>query len=92
MPIVVKIDTEDNREVRMLFHKYNALLDVLAYIYKMSDEKHSDFLERKIEEAVALHIELEAAKSKCENKYRPNDQCTSYSFNFINETMIFEVE
>lgn len=85
----VHISAEDNLEVWRLFHKYNALLNVLAYINQHTD-KYTDFMEQKIEEAAELYVELEMAKTKCKIKYEPKDNSYStYTFDFEKQELIF---
>lgn len=90
MNIRVKISEDDNVEVWRLFHKYNALLDIIAYLHEENSE-YSEFLEKKIDEAVYVYLDLENAKSKCNMKYRPEGkEYNNYKFDFENQEMIFE--
>lgn len=90
MNIRVKISQDDNVEVWRLFHKYNALLDIISYLHEENSE-YSEFLEKKIDEAVYIYLDLENAKNKCNIKYRPEGkEYTSYKFDFENQEMIFE--
>jgi hypothetical protein len=92
MKVRVTISENDNLEVWRLFHKYNALLDIIAYLHEENSE-YSDFLNKKLDEAVYLYLDLENAKSKCNIKYRPEGkQCNNYTFDFENQEMVFEVQ
>lgn len=85
----IKISPEDNLEVWRLFHKYNAMLNILAYMNKDNDT-YSDYMEKKIDETVELSLQLEAAKSKCKMKYAPeNGNYSTYTFDFENQELIF---
>ena len=88
MSVHVKISENDNLEVWRLFHKYHALLDILAYMN--ANSSYSDFMDKKVDEATQLYMELEAAKSKCKVKYAPNSCYKTYVFDFENQELIFE--
>lgn len=84
----VKITEEDNLEVWRLFHKYNALLDVLSYMN--ANSPYTEFLDKKVEEATEICMQLETAKSKCKIKYYPEGgNYTNYVFDFENQEMVF---
>lgn len=90
MSIKITIDEQDNREIWKLFHKYNAVLNILSYI-SSNEENYSPFLEKKFDEATNLYIELEDAKAKCVRKYIPSDlNYNTYYFNFEKQELIFE--
>lgn len=84
----VPIKYEESIEVQRLFHKYNALLAVLAYMNDNS--KYTEFLDKKLDEATELFITLEDAKQKYGNQYMPEGNWQHYSFDFDNYAIVYE--
>ena len=79
--IKVPISIEDNREVEFLFHKYNSLMSIVAYLQengKMSEQA----IDKKIDELVYLNIDLEKKKKICGEKYKPADIGPKYNYTF----------
>lgn len=85
----VPIKYEESIEVQRLFHKYNALLAVLAYMNDNSS-KYTEFLDKKVDEATELYIELEQVKDKYGTQYRPQGDWQHYTFDFDNNVIIYE--
>ena len=84
----VQITYEEIVEVQRLFHKYNALLAVLAYMNDNS--KNTEILDKKLDEATELYIALENAKQKYGNKYMPEGNWQNYTYDFDNQAIVYE--
>ena len=89
--ISIQIPENESLTVEKLFFKYNSLMNVLAFLSKENcDEK---FLDKKIDEAVELNIQLEHNKTLYGEKYKPEGyNCLNYTYDFDNYQIIYEVE
>ena len=64
-------------------------LDVLAYMNDNSS-KYTEFLDKKVDEATELYIELEQAKDKYGTQYKPQGDWQHYTFDFDNNAIVYE--
>ena len=93
MIIKVNIYPEESKKVEKLFFKYNALLNVLAYLN--DNCSYSEFLDEKINEATEIYIELDKEKTFYSEKYKPESlkgMPFQYTFDFENNQLIYETE
>lgn len=93
MKIVVKIDSEDSNLVERKFFEHAAGRDTVAFLMKDKDIKW-DVLQHYVNIVEERFIELEFTKDEISRKYEPKDfegASYSYSFDFKNESIIYEI-
>ena len=93
MQIVVKIDSEDSNYVERKFFEHAAGKDTVAFLMRDKDVQW-DILQHYIDVVESRFIELEFTKSEMSKKYEPKDlegASYKYSFDFNNESIIYEV-
>lgn len=93
MQIVVKIDSEDNILVERKFFEHQAGKDTIAFLMKDKDIQW-DTLQHYINVVETRFTELELTKEAITKKYLPKDfenASYNYSFDFNNETIIYEI-
>ena len=93
MQIVVKIDSEDNNLVERKFFEHAAGKDNVAFLMRDKDVVW-ETLQHYIDVVEKRFYELEKVKELISKKYEPSDlngASYNYSFDFNNETIIYEV-
>lgn len=94
MQIVVKIDSEDSVLVERKYFEHMAGKDTVAFLMKDKDIKW-DTLQHYINVVESRFTELELTKEAITKKYLPNDfedATYTYSFDFNNESIIYNIE
>lgn len=89
--IRVPMDTEDISLVERLFYEYNSSKDLVGYLMQQ-DKVNEEYLQQYINITERRFVELELTKEGMDRKYRPeNIEPINYSFDFINEELVYEV-
>jgi hypothetical protein len=94
MQIVVKIDSEDSVLVERKYFEHMAGKDTVAFLMKDKDIKW-DTLQHYINVVESRFTELELTKEAITKKYLPKDfedATYTYSFDFNNESIIYNIE
>lgn len=93
MKIVVKIDSEDSNYVERKFFEHVAGRETVAFLMKDKDIQW-ETLQHYINIVEERFIELEFTKDEIAKKYEPKDfegASYNYSFDFKNESIIYDV-
>lgn len=89
---IIKIDSEDSNLAERKFYEHMAGRDNIAFLMKDSDVNIA-LLQDYINVVEARFYELEKIKTLISKKYEPvelNGKSYNYSFNFEDETIIYE--
>lgn len=90
--INVSMAHEDIELVERLFYEYNAAKDLVGYLMQQ-DKVNETYLQQYINITERRFAELEMHKDMMDRRYRPaNINPTNYTFDFINEQLIYDVE
>ena len=89
MERAIQITQEENDEVQSLYLLHMSYLNILKFFAK-SNLTETQVYERKWNDAVLIGAELERTKQLIEQKYKPEGQWNSFTFNFDKEQVIFE--
>lgn len=88
----IKIHPEDSNLIERIFYEHAAGKDNIAFLMKDSDIDRK-LLQEYIDIVEVRFFELEKYKSLISKKYEPNDlkgKPYTYTFNFEDETIIYE--
>lgn len=90
--IRVKMEPNDIQLIERLFYEYNASKDLVGYLMQQ-DKVNEDYLQQYINITEKRFTELEMHKDMMDRQYRPEGiNPVNYSFDFINEELVYEVE
>ena len=90
----VKIHSEDSNLVERKYYEYIAGRESISFLMKGNDV-NSNLLQEYINIVEVRFYELEKIKSLMSKKYKPvelKDEPYTYTFDFDNETIIYEVK
>ena len=88
--VIVNIPSEVSIYIQKLFYEYNTYLNILTHL--VNECKSKDYFDEYMKDNIQKGVELEIAKSNVSNQYKPEGNILNYSFDFDNETIIYEVE
>jgi hypothetical protein len=89
---IVKIDSEDSNLIERKFYEHAAGKDNISFLMKDADINR-ELLQDYINIVETRFFELEKSKTLISKKYEPvefNGKPYTYSFNFEDETIIYE--
>lgn len=88
----VKMAHEDIELIERLFYEYNAAKDLVGYLMQQ-DKVNETYLQQYINITERRFAELEMHKDMMDRQYRPADiNPVNYTFDFINEQLVYDVE
>lgn len=91
MTVKVNIGEQDSVCVERLWYEYNAALGVLRYLMAQPDVLEKN-LQLYTDNCEAKSVELELAKREVSERFKPDDAVMSYSFNFDECTIEYNME
>ena len=88
----VKMAPEDISLIERLFYEYNASRDLVSYLMQQ-DRINENYLQQYINITEKRFVELEMHKDLMDRQYRPEGlDPVNYTFDFVNEQLIYDVE
>ena len=94
MRIIIKIDSEDSNLMERLFYEHLAGRDNIAFLMKDAEVNYG-LLQEYINVVEKRFFEMSKCKSLLGKKYEPKElsgQSYTYTFDFENETIIYEAK
>lgn len=90
--VKVPMEHADVELIERLFYEYTAARDLVGYLMQQ-DKVNETYLQQYINVTERRYTELEMYKDVMDRQYRPIDiNPTNYTFDFINEQLVYDVE
>lgn len=95
MTKIVNINETDSKQVKELYYKYNASLDIISYLMSQTQNFiKQEHIQNYLHDSENKFMVLEDLKNQISLKYLPEelkDQDYNYTFDFIHSSIIYSI-